>query len=270
MRAGILILTVASIMPRGCHTVPTPPLANVPSAPALSSATSDQLSKAAAAVHAAAAGNQQNTDTRTQPAVAGELSVAAANLPQPKAKDSAEAMARLNAALSGDLVTAQAGWTKALGDAASLSARVHDLEAQVTKERTDAAAELARQLSAKDAEIAAAKDKAKREADAKLNFWLQIGCFGGCALCFIVAVASLQLAATVPFFGPMITRCAAIAGGILLALGLIIRSVDRFVDQHPQLFVGALITVGVAAVAAGALAYSNHQHSAQPAAAPAK
>lgn len=270
MRFLPLFVFAISLTPKGCHTVPTPPPTNVASAPALSDATAVRLSKAAAAVQAASAGNDQSSDDKTKPAVAGELSVAAANLPAPKADDSAEAMARVNAALSGDLVKAQAGWTKALGDAASLSAKLVELEAQVQKERSNAAAEIARQLAAKDAEIAAANDKAKHDADAKLNFWLQIGCFGGCALCFIVAVASLQLAATVPFFGPMITRCAAVAGGILLALGLIIRSVDRFVDQHPQLFAGALITVGVAAIAALALAYANHRHSLPASAAPVK
>jgi hypothetical protein len=62
------------------------------------------------------------------------------------------------AALNGDLLKANAGWSKALAAANTSSARIAELEKQVQEERTAAAVELQRQLDqARDA--AAAKEQ---------------------------------------------------------------------------------------------------------------
>lgn len=71
---------------------PVPPAAPMGTA-RVETLSSEQGSKAAAAVQAAQAANESNPDGPPKRAVAGELSVAAANLPPPTQSDAAEALA---------------------------------------------------------------------------------------------------------------------------------------------------------------------------------
>ena len=97
-----LLLSGCALWPWKGKVVTPPAPSNVASAPALKSAAIEQQTKASAAVEAANVANQGNADGAPKVAVAGELSVAAANLPPPGDKDKAEALARVNAALRGD------------------------------------------------------------------------------------------------------------------------------------------------------------------------
>lgn len=148
--AGLwLVLLLLVLLLAGCKSAhpPAPPPANVPSAPALDTAAREQQSKAAAAVAAATTANEQNPPGAPQAAVRGELTVAAAHLPEPSAEDRAAALARANLALSGQLADAQQQWTAAAAAADALRARIAELERTVQAERDAAARELARRLS---------------------------------------------------------------------------------------------------------------------------
>ena len=99
-----------------------------------------QLSAAAAAVDAAKFANQANPDGPPKTATAGELNVADANLPPADAEDAREALARVNAALTGQLAEAQTGWNDAIARGHALDAQIASLQMQVAAERATAAA----------------------------------------------------------------------------------------------------------------------------------
>jgi hypothetical protein len=98
-----------------------------------------QLSAASASVQAAGQANQANPEGAPKAAVAGELGVAAANLPAANAEDARAALARVNAALAGKLAEAQKGWDEASARGHALDAQVSDLQKQVVAERATAA-----------------------------------------------------------------------------------------------------------------------------------
>jgi len=99
-----------------------------------------QLSRAAAAVDAAKSANEANPDGLAKTATAGELDVADANLPAAKLEDAREALARVNAALTGQLSAAQKAWNDAAAEGKELQNKVDFLEKQVVAERAAAAA----------------------------------------------------------------------------------------------------------------------------------
>ena len=98
------------------------------------------MSAASASVEAAGQANAANPPGAPQVAVAGELSVADANLPAPQPEDAKEAMARVNAALTGQLAEAQKAWNAAVAKGNALDAQVDVLQKQVIAERATAAA----------------------------------------------------------------------------------------------------------------------------------
>lgn len=259
MRAYLIItFAVATLWPKGCHTVPTPPPpANVASAPALAAASTQQQSKAAAAVAAATAANDANPPGPAQVATAGELSVAQASLPAPADADRAEALARVNAALTGRLDEAQQGWAKARTDAAALADRVKALEEQVAAERTAAAAELKRQLDE-------ARSQARKEAEAKERLLITAIFFGVGALLILGAAAVLFLRAQVPIFGPQVAIWLGAAGMALILTGIIVRAVERLIEDHPFIFWGGITAAVLAVVASVVLMIANHHHQKAP------
>jgi len=113
-----------------------------------------QLSAASASVQAADEANAANPDGAPKTAVAGELGVAAANLPTASGEDARAALARVNAALTGKLSEAQKGWTDAVARGRALDAEVATLEKQVVAERA-AAAEAQRKATERMCVIAA-------------------------------------------------------------------------------------------------------------------
>ncbi len=242
-----------ALLTSGCwtwkRTPPAPPPAEVKTAPALNNALGTQDSKTAAAVGAAIEANTHNAEGPAKTATAGELSVAQANLPTPTDKDKAEALARVNAALQGNLQFANDEWAKARVAAGALQSQIDALQLQVKNERVAAAQELQKQLNA-------ARDDAKREADAqqrKIAAWIF---YGGAFLLGVAAAVVLGTASYVPFFGP---RLAIVLAGAAATSGLLGAMVNELL-ANPWI-VRTLFGVLVAAVAvAGGIAYSNHHH----------
>lgn len=251
--------TACQMWPFHHKTVVVPAPADVRSAAPLGEATSAQASKAAAAVAAATDANTHNTDSPAKTAVAGELSVAGANLPIPSDKDRAEALARTNAALSGDLSKAQAGWDKARGDAVDLSKQISELRTQVTQERKDAAAQLTK-------EVSDARDEAKKEADATQRKIAAYIFYGGAFLLAAAAAVVLGTAAYVPMFGPKL----AISLGISSAASVVLGTLVNELLSNPWIM-RSLLGVLIAGVATAiGLAISNHIHHTATVPAPAK
>ena len=106
----------------------------------LDTAQTRQLSAASASVQAASQANAANPPGVPKTAVAGELGVAKANLPAPQPADAKEALARVNAALTGQLADAQKAWNAAVARGDGLAAQVDFLQKQVMAERATAAA----------------------------------------------------------------------------------------------------------------------------------
>lgn len=239
----------------GCTaTPPAPPPSDVPSAPALAAAGGEQLGEASAAVEAARQINQHNAPGVARDQVDAVLSVASANLPEAAGARVNHFLAIAQKAFAGKPDEAVTEWAaeRALGSARL--ARIAELERKVAAERAAAALELQRQLKA-------ARDQAQREADAKERLWLMLLFFGGGAACLVGAAVVGQLGAAVPMFGPRAALGLGIAGAVLLGIGVLIRTVDRLLEQHPFLFWGGLIFAGLAVVAAIALIYANHRHA---------
>lgn len=107
---------------------------------ALTTAQTSQASKASASVGAATVANQSNPDGNPKVAVAGELSVASANLPVATPSDANAALARVNQALTGQLSDAQKGWNTAIADANAAKAQIVTLTTQVAVEQATATA----------------------------------------------------------------------------------------------------------------------------------
>lgn len=259
MKIALPVFVFLSVLaPRGCHTVPLPPPANVPSAPALGEAEKTRLSQIGAHAEAAETANAKQPPGPVTNAVAGPLSVIRQLAGPATDKDRAAALALVNAALAGRVAEANAGWVQARADATALTEQLKMLEAQVAAERIEAAAELKRQL-----ERARNEERARAEAREKLI----VTCifFGTGALCLLGAIAVVALKATVPIFGAEAALWLGIAGGVLIGTGILIRAINRLIEDHPVLFWGGLITAGLAVTGAVFLMRANHHHNTHPA-----
>jgi hypothetical protein len=120
-----------------------------------------QISKASAAVGAAAFAGEQLPPSNAAEAVRGEVGVAAQSLPAPTEADRAEALARVAAALRGDLDTARKGWAAAQSEAQRLTAELATAQQAAQRARDDAAA----LLQTREAEYAARFAELKRIAE---------------------------------------------------------------------------------------------------------
>ncbi len=245
-------LALASLLPVGCgtKTVVAPAPANVASAPALGTAESSRLSQISAQAEAADTANAKQPAGPVTSAVAGPLSVIR-NLAGPSfAQDRANALATMNEALAGKAADAEAGWAKARNDATALNAQISALQAQVDRERKEAAAELTRQLQAAHDE-----ERAKAEADQRRMIgWIF---YGGAFLLGVAAGLSLALASSIPMLGPKISVCLGGCAVFSALMGLLLNELLA----HPAVFwtMGGVMVVALGGAAG--LAYSNHQHA---------
>ena len=228
----------------GCMTQPVAKPAAPMGSARVETISAAQGSKAAAAVQAAAAANASNPDGAPKQATAGELSVAAANLPQPTHADAAEALARANLALNGQLAEAERQWTAAKADAAKLA---QDLAAA----KTELASEQARSAKA----IAALE---KQLADSKSEYlaaqrrYLNWGFHGIGILCILAGIGCFTFASTLPMAGPKLGFGLIATGAGMIAAGIAV----AWVFAH-------LWVLGIAAAviaALGGIAYANHHH----------
>jgi hypothetical protein len=249
MRLAFAILLMALLGPSCSHVPKAPPPSDVKSSAPLRAASTEQQSKAAAAIGAAAFANDQNQAGAAKEATAGELSVATANLPPPADKDKVEALARANAALAGKLDEAQQKWELARADGAARLGRIAQLEAQVEAERKAAAIEMQRQLQA-------ARDEERRKAEAEQRRIIAWIFYGGAFLLTVAAAVVLGTSQYVPFFGPKLAICLGIGAAASAALGAALNEILA----NPWI-IRVLIGVVVAAVAgAVALGIANHHH----------
>lgn len=253
MRAPHLILLAAcAVLSCGstCQKTPPPPT-HVPSEPALGSATAARLDEIGAHAEAAEVAAQHIVDPNVKAAVLGPLSVIRRLAPGPYPDETrAAALALVNKALEGKLTEAHAGWAVARNEADKKAARIRELEAAVEREKIAAAAEIERRL-----------DDARQKAEAKQRLIYGLIFFGGAAVCAIAGFAVSSLAATVPIFGPNIARMCFGAAIVLGVMGLLMRIVDRLMDNHPLIFWGGLSFVILAAVAACVFLIANRHHA---------
>ena len=233
-----------------CSTVPTPPApANVPHAPALEMSNLEFKGKIAANVASSLYAAQTLPESNEKQAIIGPLKVAASLAGEPSEKDRAEAMAPVMLALAGKLTEAQAGWARATTEAAALKERITQLEQTVKDERTAAAAELTRQLQA-------ARDEARREAEAKTRTIVSWIFFGGSFLLGVAAVLCLVYAGSVPQLGPRAAIGFGGASAVAAATGV---GVLQLISHPSVMWWGMGITVGLAVIAC-VIIYINHLH----------
>lgn len=174
MRLSIFLPIALGLTLTGCNLDgPTPVLPVAPAAVVVTPEQSPQdrketevrdaqLSKASAAVGAAAFAGEQLPPSNAAEAVRGEVGVAAQNLPAPTDADRAEALARVAAALRGDLDTARKGWAASESEARKLAT-----ELAVAKQAAQAARdEGAALLKAREAEYAVKFEELRRAAEA--------------------------------------------------------------------------------------------------------
>jgi hypothetical protein len=254
MKLLAIPLLAALAMPHCQSVPPAPPPANVATAPKLEAASTDRLSQISAHAEAAEVAAQKIPDMLIRRSVQGPLSVVRSLAGPAKDADRAAALALVVEAQAGKLDQAETGWAKARADAGALVARVADLEATVTRERAAAAVELSRQLQD-------ARDQARRESEARervIKTWLF---FGLGTLLILAAVASFFLRAYLPFLGPQVSLWLGIGGAALILTGIIVRSVERLIEDHPFIFWGGLLGAICAVVGAAALMLANHHHA---------
>jgi len=264
------LLIIALALLAGCKTAPVQPPVPVvvqavqgPADRKADTLADSQASKAAASVQGAIRANASNPEGAPKATTAGELSVAAANLPAPTPADLAASLERVNAGLRGDLKTAQDGWRKAEVDAQKLSHEIALADQAAQRERDENAAK----LNARESEWTAAFARLKADADervkqaqaqaeAEMKRLIGYFFFGGAALCILAGVACLSLFSSMAFVGPKVIAGCFIAGGALAGTGvLLIRALNS-----PWIGRG----VGIAAVVGlivFALAYANHKHA---------
>jgi hypothetical protein len=188
----------------------------------------------------------------------------------PTAEDDAAALKRKLIIQAGDLTTIKSQYSQA------------DIEAKAQKDRADKAEEAARlsNLAVGDAQKKAAAEQAQLQAklqkqiddiNAQANARIQAAesglkklqlliFFGGGAFLFVAGMVILVAAVNVPMFGPKAGIALMIAGGGLIALGIVISEVQNFIDAHPWIVGAGIAGVAVLVAIAGALMYSNHQH----------
>lgn len=163
----------------------------VPLQTVLGDARNQQASQAAAAVFGARKANDASeVKGPAQAVVEGELSVAAANLPEPAAKDVAEANARVEVGLRGDLKKANEEWAKARGEASKLSSQIADLAKQLSAQQEKAAREQAEQKARFEKEIKDLKDGNVKTLQTWLSRILIGAGVAGLAACAFVIFSS--------------------------------------------------------------------------------
>ena len=192
----------------------------------------------------------------------------------PTAEDDAAALKRKMIIQAGDLTTIRSQYVQA------------DTEAKAQKDRADKAEEAARlsNLAVGDAQKKAQTEQAQLQAKlqkqidditVQANERIQAAesglkrlqlliFFGGGALLFVAGMVILVAAVNIPMFGPKAGIALMIAGAGLIALGIVISEVQNFIDNHPWIIGAGIGGAALLVAIAGALMYSNHQHSMNP------
>lgn len=271
MRPLILLLVPLLLLGvTGCNTkapvTPPPPVqatvAPGPAAAQVSTIEAERASQAAASVAAAKTANAANPDGAPKTATQAELSIAEANLDKPKPEHAAAALERVNAALRGDLATAQSLWTRAEKDASSLREQLAAANAKAVLEAAAAADkfnkreqewtlkfdELKRDADAREA-------KARQEAEAEMKRMIGYFFFGFSALCIVAGVACMTVLSAMAFVGPKVILGCFLSAAVLAATGvLLIRAMNSPWIGYGVAIVAVLATVTIV------LAYANHKH----------
>lgn len=247
----IFFLMSATLALSACHMLDKPalPPKEVPAAGNLHSANEDQLSQVSSFISAGRYANESNPDGPAKSTVQGSLDTALSFLKPPQQKHLDFAMGLAMTALKGDLDKAQTGWDKSKTDGVAAQQRIKELEKQVSDQQAQAALDIQNALS-----------KAQRDADNKQRAIITYILFGSSVLCIIAAVVVANFASVVPQFGPRAALGFGVAGGVLFALGMAMRIVERMMNDHPYVFWGSLLGVAIALAAAAVLVYSNHAH----------
>lgn len=229
---------------------------------AVRSAISEKESKAAASVAAARRANESNPDGNPKTATEAELNLASQNLPAPSPADLNAALERVNAALRGDLKTAQSSWLKAEKENASLSERLAKAEELAKKKDDENALKLSlresewkKAFSAKEAEMRDAVNAERQKAEAEMKRLIGYFFFGFSAICIVAGVACLTVLSSLAFVGPKVIAGLFISAACLSGTGvLLIRAMSS-----PWISRGVGICA-VLAIATLAIAYANHKH----------
>lgn len=209
-------------------------------------------SRAAASVQAAGVANASNPVGVPQEATAGELKVAASNLPSPAPEDASAALERVNKALRGDLEAARKDWEGAQSEAAQLQARLSAAETEAERERLAGAARLESIKADYEARIEKAMDEGDRQQQRLLN-WIFVG---GGGLLILAGVGCFTFLSGLPYVGPRIGLMLIAAGAATIAIGQAV----RWVLDHPWV-IWAGIAVPLAAAAAFLVANRWHDYA---------
>jgi hypothetical protein len=245
MRRASLLL---ALLLCGCEHEDVTPIIVQPVTPTqvkVDEAQEERQSVAAANVQAARGANELNPEGNPKAAVEGALSVAQASLPDPRPEHAAKALADVNAALRGDLKTANAAWAQAIAERKQADSELVALQKILDAERRtnaealrDRDSALLRTINDLKADIQRQKDEAKNAVLKDQVLYLNIA--GGLfALGFGVATA----------FGGIATLRA--GAWILLPLSLLAFGIAQIVGQ--AWFLWAVL--GAVSVIAGIFIY---------------
>jgi hypothetical protein len=296
-RAG-LILAVLTALVCGCQherTVAKPgdvsavaPIGSAVTAVADSQAAADKLradrdSKLAASIEVIGRQNAAAPASPQQIVIAAEQTFAAKVLNvTPSAEDRAAAAERESLLASGRAEEARRLYAEASAKADDLNSRITkataERDAAIAAARdavTAAAAKLAEQQAKHDADMAALRAQHQRDlaaarsaADAKARLF-QVLIFSGLgAACILGAVAIRALKAYVPAFGAQAAIWLGGAGLALVLTGVLVRAIERLIDDHPFIFWGGVAAAATAAAVAIGLVIANHHHAKTAPAAP--
>lgn len=247
-----LSLTLGFLGFHGCQTVPTPPApADTKSGPVLSASELDFKGRIEAQAQAASYAAKTLPDSNEKVAVQGPIDVIVtqtAGTATQKQKD--DAMIPVMLALKGDLDKANANWAAARMDASETRTKLAELQAQVVKERVEAAAELTRQLQQ-------ARDEATKAAEAQTRKIVCIIFFGGGFLLLLATAGVFYFSATVPQLGPRVAIFTGGAGGASIATGI---AVLTLLNHPAVVWWGLGIVVALVGMAMVAIWY-NHLHA---------
>lgn len=219
----------------------------------LSQEESAKLSKIAAAIEAASFANSQNPDGFPKSATNNMLKLGRSWAGAPIEADRIEFMKLVNLELAGKLTEAKDGYEKAMAEVDAKNREIERLKVQIAAEREKAKAEIQAKL-----------DEANSAAEAMRDRIITYIMFGSGAFLLFAGVVMLVLAgkfgAIYPFLGPRAAFAAIAAGLVLVATGIAVNAIERALEQHPWiLYAGAGASLLCVAVA-GALIYANHHH----------